>query len=120
MAVSHGFESIMGIGTEVTPGTPVVTTQKIPYRSESLKAQFNLIQDSSLCGPAARPKSQQGTKIAEGGFEAHMRYTLSQLILSHFFGSLLIDTPVVGTNTYHTFRNRFALKGMLNSRDRPT
>lgn len=98
--VAHGFESQMGIGTEVTPGTPVVTTQKIPFRSESIKSQFNHIQDNSLCGPAARPKSQQGTLIAEGGFEFHFRYQLAQLILQHFFGSFLVDTPVVGTNTY--------------------
>lgn len=100
MAVSHGFESQMGIAPEVTPGTPVVVTQKIPYISESIKSQNNHVQDNSLCGPAARPKSQQGTLIAEGGFEFHFRYTLAQEILSHFFGSFLVDTPVVGTNTY--------------------
>jgi len=98
--VSHGFESQLGIGTEVTVGTEVVVTEKIPYRSESIKAQNNHIQDNSLCGPAARPASQQGTLIVEGGFEAHMRYALSQLIFQHFFGTFLTDTPVVGTNTY--------------------
>ena len=100
MPVSHGFESIMGIGTEITAGTPVVVTEKIPYISESIQAQFNHVQDNSLCGPAARPKSQQGTLIAEGGFELHFRYTLAQQLLEHFFGSLLVDTPGVGTNTY--------------------
>lgn len=100
MAVSHGFESIMGIAPETTPGTPVVVTQKIPYISESIKSQNNHVQDNSLCGPAARPASQQGTLIAEGGFEFHLRYQLAQEILQHFFGSFLVDTPSVGTNTY--------------------
>jgi hypothetical protein len=98
--VSHGFESQLGIGTEVTLGTEVVVTEKIPYRSESIKAQNNHVLDNSLCGPATRPVSQQGTLIVEGGFEAHMRYTLAQLIFQHFFGTFLTDTPVVGTNTY--------------------
>lgn len=98
--VAHGYQSIMGVGTEVTPGTPVVVTQKVPFISESIKSQFNHVQDNSLCGPAARPKSQQGTLISEGGFELHFRYQLAQLILQHFFGSYLVDTPVVGTHTY--------------------
>ena len=100
MPVSHGFESQLGIGIESTVGTEVVVTEKIPYRSESIKAQNNHVQDNSLCGPAARPASQQGTLIVEGGFEAHLRYSLSQLIFQHFFGTFLTDTPVVGTNTY--------------------
>jgi len=100
MATSHGFESIMGIGVESTAGTPVVVTEKVPYRSESIKAQFNHIQDNSLCGPAARPKSQQGTKIVEGGFDLHMRYTEAQLLLQHFFGTYSVDTPSVGIHTY--------------------
>lgn len=98
--VAHGYESQMGIGLETTPGTPVVVTQKIPFRAEDIKAQYNHILDNSLCGPAARPRSQRGTLIAEGGFEFHLRYQLAQLILQHFFGSFLVDTPVVGTNTY--------------------
>ena len=100
MVAAHGFQSIMGIGEEIIPGTPVVVTEKVPYISESIKAQFNHVQDNSLCGPAARPKSQQGTLIAEGGFEFHLRYQLAQLLLKHFFGQLLLDTPVIGTNTY--------------------
>lgn len=100
MATSHGFQGVMGVGEESTVGTPVAATQKVPFRSESLKDQHNHVLDSSLAGPAARPISQQGTKIAEGGIEFHLRYTLQQLILKHFFGLLEIDTPSVGINTY--------------------
>ena len=100
MATAHGFQGIMGVGEEVTVGTPVAATQKVPFRSESFKSQHNHVMDSSLAGPAARPISQQGTRIAEGGVEFHLRYTLQELILKHFFGQLDLDTPSVGINTY--------------------
>lgn len=100
MVTAHGFQGVMGVAEEATLGTPLAATQKVPFRSESFKSQFNHVQDSSLAGPAARPISQQGTRIAEGGLEFHLRYTLSNLILKHFFGQLDIDTPAAGTNTY--------------------
>ena len=100
MPTAHGFQGVMGVQEEVTVGTPLAAVQKIPYRSESLKSQNNHVMDSSLAGPAARPISQQGTKIAEGGFEFHLRYTLQHLVLKHFFGQLDLDTPSSGINTY--------------------
>lgn len=100
MAIAHGFESILGVGAESTVGTPVVVTDKVPFRSEDLNEMFNQVQDNSLCGPAARPKPQQGTGIVEGSIEYHLRYTQNQLLLKTFFGTYLTDTPVVGTNTY--------------------
>lgn len=100
MPISHGFELILGIGDEVTFGVPVVATEKVPLRSEGLGEIFNQVQDESLCGPAARPQPQQGTRIVEGPIEFHMRYTLAQLLLEHFFGTYLVDTPSVGIHTY--------------------
>lgn len=98
--VAHGFESQLGIEQEATAGTEITVVEKVPFLNESIKAQNNLVQDSSLCGPAARPISQRGTLIVEGGFEAHMRYTLGQRVFRHFFGTYLTDVPAIGTNTY--------------------
>lgn len=100
VTVAHGFQSILGIGEEVTAGTPVAATVKVPFLSEDLTEQFDEILDNSLCGTAARTIGQQGTQIVEGGFDLHWRYTLNFLLMRHFFGTLLADTPVVGTNTY--------------------
>lgn len=100
MAEAHGFQSIMGVGAESTIGTPVAATEKVCFLSEDLTEQFEEILDDSLCGTPARSIGQQGTQIVEGGFEYHWRYELAQAILTHFFGTLSVDTPVVGTNTY--------------------
>lgn len=100
LTVSHGYNSILAVGKEGTLGTPVVVTQKVPFRSETLTANVNQISDNDLCGSPVRGPSQDGTLIVEGGWTQSMRPTLQQVPLECFFGNLLLDTPVVGTNTY--------------------
>lgn len=100
MPVAHGFSSIMGVGDEVTLGTPVAATQKLCYIDESLDETINEILDNSICGTAARGIGSPGTKIIEGGFSFPLRVDDTQLVLKRFFGVHSIDTPGAGTNTY--------------------
>ena len=100
MVVAHGFSSIMGVGEEVTLGTPLAATQKICYLEESLDETINEILDNSLCGTAARSIGTPGTKILEGGFSFPLRVDLADLVIKRFFGVLSIDTPSAGINTF--------------------
>lgn len=100
MAVTHGFQSILGVGSEVTFGTPVVATQRVCYIEESLDETFTEILDNALCGTAARMIGQQGTGIVEGGFSYPWRAETGDLVLSRFFGTYTVDSPSVGRNTF--------------------
>lgn len=100
MVIAHGFSSIMGVGVESTLGTPVAATQKKCYIDESIDETINEILDNSLCGTAARGEGQQGTRIIEGGISYPLRLDLADLVLQNFFGTLSVDTPSAGTNTY--------------------
>lgn len=100
MAVAHGFQSIIGVGSETTLGTPVAATQKVCFIEESLNEIINEIMDNSLCGTAARAIGQPGTNVIEGGFSYPWRAGLGEEVLSKFFGTVTADTPSVGQTAY--------------------
>ena len=100
--ISHGFEVVAAVSdTEVTYGTAIEVVQKLPIVSESYSETFSQVLDGSLCGPATRSKPQQGTRIVDGDIEFHWRYLAQNLFLKQFFGTVLVDTPVAGTNVYN-------------------
>ena len=100
MAIAHGFSAMLGVGSEVTLGTPVASTQKICFISETLSEKINEVLDNSLCGSAARGIGQPGTRIISGGFVFPWRTGLALIPLQKFFGTFAEDTPTTGQNTY--------------------
>jgi len=100
MAIAHGFSAILGVGSEVTLGTPVAATDKVCFISETLQENIVEVLNNAICGTAVRDIGQPGTKIIEGGFVYPWTVDLGSIPLQKFFGTYSTDTPAVGQNTY--------------------
>ena len=87
MVVAKGYPSVTGMAPEVTLGTPVVATAKLPLISETLTSAFDQIPDVSLVGSATQDPPAQGVQRTEGGIVITKRMTAQDPLLTHFFGN---------------------------------
>jgi len=75
MADSIGVLADMGARLESGFRTAVDITDRIPYTSESLKFEFQRLEQEALLGVAGKYNSDQGVKFASGDVNVDMVYT---------------------------------------------
>lgn len=92
MADALGFLSKMGVvvRTSWTQAYLAVTTM-MPFLSENLTSNFNLIPDDTLQGYGGRLPSEQGVEVLGGSTEHHFNYNTS--------GPRLFLTAIMGLDT---------------------
>jgi hypothetical protein len=93
MPTARGFQGVAGIVKEVTLGTVVAVTTKLPLISESLSDQFAHIQNAALTGSATRGRAIQGARSAGGQLVCYWNYDVRQPLLEQFFGTWTDGDP---------------------------
>jgi len=108
MATGTGYPAVMGAGKETTFRTGVNMTDRIPYLSESLSEQIQMIEDDVLIGTAGRNALNKGPISFTGKINTETRYT--QKSGSYFCGNdLLMALAMGGTHTYASSVNTLKL-----------
>jgi hypothetical protein len=88
MAEGVGYQTILAVGEESTVNTPVNATQRVRNLEFTADAQYTRLFDESLSGTVAQITPELGVLDIGGTWRAYDTYTLSNLLLKHFFGSL--------------------------------
>ena len=101
MAEGTGYLSIAAVGKEVTVNTAVNATQRIRNLEWTADAEYAHLLDESLSGQIGRVTPELGMVDIRGSWRCYNTYTLANLLLEHFFGTLTagaytLDTSLVG------------------------
>lgn len=83
-----GYLSVAGVGVEGTPGTAVNATQRVSTLEFTPDKEFSFLLDESLQGNVFRHKPDLGVVDIRGTWRCYHDYRLSNVLLTHFFGSL--------------------------------
>ena len=101
MAEGVGYLSIAAIGLETTVNTAVNATQRLRNLEFSPESEYQQLMDESLQGQVGRSTPELGVVDIRGAWRCYNTYTLANLLLNHFFGTLTagaytFDNSLVG------------------------
>jgi len=83
-----GYLAIAAIGEETTVNVPVNATQRLRELEFDMDSEYSVLMDESLQGDLGRTTPELGVLDLAGTWRCYNTYTLSNLLLKHFFGSL--------------------------------
>ena len=87
MTVFHGFNALMGVAKETTPGTEILVTQKKRLVSATLEASYQPILNDALLGAASQAPSDQGLLTPGGQIVYDMDVGLRDFLIEQFMGT---------------------------------
>lgn len=101
MAEGVGYLTISAIGKETTVNTAVNATQRLRNLEFTPDSEYAHLMDESLSGQIGRVTPELGMVDIRGSWRAYNTYTLANLLLEHFFGTLTagaytLDNSLVG------------------------
>lgn len=101
MAEGVGYLSIAALGKETTVNTAVNATQRLRNLEFSPDSEYQSLLDESLQGQIGRVTPELGVVDIRGAWRCYDTYTLANLLLEHFFGTLTagaytFDNSLVG------------------------
>jgi hypothetical protein len=112
MPDSLGFGSILALGLGSVWGTEVQVTQCVPIRSFSDgDTQYAMIADGTLKGFGDERTNDQGPLTVHISGEFRLRYTLANLLLRAFMGSLASNTYTMIDSLTGVFLTAAILRG---------
>lgn len=88
MATGVGYQTIAAVGEETTVNTRVNATQRIRNLEFTPEADYTHLLDESLSGTVGQVTPDLGVLDIRGTWRCLNTYTLSHLLLKHFFGTL--------------------------------
>jgi len=88
MAEGVGHLTIAAIGKETTVNTAVNATQRLRNLEFSPDSEYTILMDESLQGQVGRSTPELGMFDVRGAWRCYNTYTLANLLLEHFFGTL--------------------------------
>lgn len=101
MSEGVGYLSVSAVGKEATPNIAVNATQRLRALEFAPDAEYGQLMDESLSGQIGRVTPEQGMLDIKGAWKCYNTYTLANLLLEHFFGTLAsgaytFDNSLVG------------------------
>lgn len=88
MPTGVGYQTISAVGEEVTVNTPVNATQRVRNLEFTPDAEYTHLFDESLSGNVAQATPDLGVVDIRGSWRCYYDYTLANILLKHFFGTL--------------------------------